>query len=135
MKRVSNSRNIGDIEYVIESLSIGDGKRSWTAHGANCTRSRHRFSAEAYDFTIEVVELRMIKSGRLSWHVMIVTEWWRSAEANVDIRTTKWLKVLRGKASDVTAWMRRCRESKLQPVGAPSSLKTTTRLVEEQTGG
>jgi hypothetical protein len=135
MKRVSNSRNIGDIEYVIEALSIGDGKRFWTAHGADCTRSRHRFSAQLYDFTIEVVELRMIKSGRLSWHVMIVTEWWRSAEANVDIRRTKWLKVLRGKATDVTAWMRRCRESKLQRVDAPSSLNSMSQPLEEYNNG
>jgi hypothetical protein len=89
MKRVSNSRNIGDIEFVIETLSVGDGKRSWTAHGVECTRDRHRFSGQAYDFTIEALELRMVRSGRISWRVLIVTEWWRSVDTDVEIRRTK----------------------------------------------
>jgi hypothetical protein len=62
---------------------------------------------------IEVVQLRLIKSGRTSWHAIIVTEWWHSANSEADIRNTKWLKVLSGKASDVTAWMRRSRALKV----------------------
>jgi hypothetical protein len=113
MKRVANSRTISDIEFVIDAPSLGDPKRSWTAHGVECTRDRHRFSGQLYDFTIEVVQLRMVKSGRTSWHVMIVTEWWRSGDSDKDIRNTKWLKVLSGKPSEVTAWMRRFRTLKV----------------------
>jgi hypothetical protein len=114
MKRIGNSRTISDIEFVIDAPSPGDAKSCWNAHGVECTRDRHRFSGQAYAFMIEVVQLRLIKSGRTSWHAMIVTEWWHSANSEVDIRNTKWLKVLTGKASDVTAWMRRCRALKVE---------------------
>ncbi len=114
MKRVGNSRTISDIEFVIDAPGLGDTRHAWTAHGAECTRNRHRFSGQTYDFTIEVVQLRMIKSGRTSWHVIIVTEWWRAVHSDSDIRCTKWLKVLAGKPSDVTTWMRRCRATKVE---------------------
>jgi hypothetical protein len=67
MKRVGNSRTISDIEFVIDAPSLGDPKRSWTPHGVECIRDRHRFSGQWYDFTIEVVQLRIVKSGRISW--------------------------------------------------------------------
>jgi hypothetical protein len=114
MKHVGNARTISDIEFVIEAPSVGDTRRAWTAHGVQCTRDRHRFSGQEYDFTIEVVQLRLMKSGRTSWHVVIVTEWWRAAHSDSDIRCTKWLKVLTGRASDVTAWMRRGRATKVE---------------------
>jgi hypothetical protein len=109
VKRVSNSRTIGEIEFIIGAPSVGDARRSWIAHGVECTRDRHRFSGRTYQFTIEVVELRLVKSGRMSWHAMIVTQWWRSGDEDTDLRSTKWLKVLRGRPSDVTAWMLSCR--------------------------
>lgn len=114
MKHVGNSRTISDIEFVIDASSLGDTRRAWAAHGAECVRDRHRFSGQTYDFTIEVVQLRMTKAGRTSWHVVIVTEWWRAAHSDSDIRCTKWLKVLAGKPADVTAWMRRCRATKVE---------------------
>jgi hypothetical protein len=114
MKRVGNSRTISDIEFVIDAPSLGDPKCSWSANGVECTRDRHRFSGQSYEFTIEVVQLRMVKSGRTSWHVVIVTEWWRSGASDTDIRNAKWLKVLSGKPSDVTAWMRRGRTLKVE---------------------
>jgi hypothetical protein len=113
MKRVGNSRAISDIEFVIDAPSLGDSKRSWTAHGVECTRNRHKFADHEYAFTLEVVQLRCIKSRRLAWHAMIVTEWWHLDDPDATIRNTKWLKVLSGKGSDVTAWMRRSRAMKV----------------------
>jgi hypothetical protein len=112
MKRVGNARTIADIEFVIDAPKAGDPRNSWNAHGVACTRDRHRFSGQTYSFTVEVVDLRFIAAGRTSWHVIIVNEWWRAGDADVNIRNTKWLKVLSGKAADVTAWMRRSRSMK-----------------------
>ncbi len=112
MKRVGNARTIADIEFVIDAPKLGDPRHCWTAYGVACTRDRHRFSGQTYSFTMEVVDLRLAMAGHTSWHVVIVTEWWRAGEGDVNIRNTKWLKVLSGKASDVTAWMRRSRALK-----------------------
>ena len=80
MKRIGNSRTIFDIEFVIDPPPPSDAKSFWNAHGVECTRDRHRFSGQTYAFTIEVVQLRLIKSGRVSWHAIIVTEWWHSSD-------------------------------------------------------
>jgi hypothetical protein len=125
MKRVGNSRAISDLEFVLEAPSIGDTRRAWTSHGAACVRDRHRFSGPSYEFTIEVVHVQLVKSGRTSWHVMIVTEWWRDAET--DIRSTKWLKVLRGKPSDISGWVRRCREQKVEKSTAAQPVQVVGR--------
>jgi hypothetical protein len=114
MKRVGNAQTISDIEFVIDAPSLSDPRRSWTAHGVECTRDRHRYSGSAYEFNIEIVELRRAKAGRASWRVLIVTEWWQAAGTKDVIRNSKWLKVLSGKASDVKAWMRSCRSLKLE---------------------
>jgi hypothetical protein len=114
MRRIGNLRTISDLEFVIDAPGLGEARSSWTAHGVECTRERHRFSGQIYAFVIDVVHLRLIKSGRTSWHAMVVTEWWHSANSDADIRNTKWLKVISGKPSDVTAWIRRCRALKLE---------------------
>lgn len=116
MQRVGNTRTIADIEFVIDAPRLGDSKQSWNVRGVACTRDRHRFSGQTYSFTIEILDLRHAVDGRTSWHVIIVNEWWRDGESDRNIRYTKWLKVLRGKASDVTAWMRRARAIKDEPL-------------------
>ena len=40
-----------------------------------------------------------------------MTELWRATDADVVIRESKWLKLIAGKPSDVTGWIRRCRAS------------------------
>jgi hypothetical protein len=121
MKRVGNADTIADIEYVIDALAIGDSRHSWTAYGVDCTRDRHRFSSQSYEFNVEVLDLRHSKGRHDAWRVLIVTEWWRATDTKAEIRSTKWLKVLSGKASDVTAWMRSCRSLKTEKaVGAAS---------------
>jgi hypothetical protein len=112
MKRVGNARTIADIEFVIDAPKAGDPRNSWNAHGVACTRDRHRFSGQTYSFTVEVVDIRLVAAGRISWHVIIVNEWWRAGDADMNIRNTKWLKVLSGKAADVIAWMRQSRSMK-----------------------
>jgi hypothetical protein len=117
MRRVGNAQTIADIEFVIDAPALGDPRRSWTVHGVECTRDRHRFAGQSYEFNIEVVELRRMKGSRLTWRVLIVTEWWHAAGG--EIRNSKWLKVLSGRASEVTAWMRSCRSLKVDSASGP----------------
>jgi hypothetical protein len=128
MKRVGNAQTIADIEFVIDAPILSDPRRSWTAHGVECTRDRHRYSGPDYEFSIEIVDLRRSKVGRApSWRVLIVTEWWQAAACKVEIRNTKWLKVLEGRASDVKAWMRTCRSAKLD--SATAARASTSSMV------
>jgi hypothetical protein len=109
MGRIDNSRTIADIEFVVDSARPGAESTAWRVHGVDCTRDRHRFSGQSYEFRIDVLQLRHAGTSRSSWHVAVVTEWWRSGAAQQDIRNTKWLKVVQGNASNVTAWIRRYR--------------------------
>jgi hypothetical protein len=119
MKRVGNAQTISDIEFVINAPALGDPRTSWSAHGVECTRNRHRYSGLDYEFNIEIVDLRQTRAGSTSWRVLIVTELWQTANTKSEIRNTKWLKVLNGKASDIKAWMRSCRSLKLDEVAGP----------------
>ncbi len=113
MKRVGNAQTISDIEFIIDSPAIGGLRHSWTAHGVECTRERHRYSGPDYEFNIEIINLRRLKAGRLAWWILIVSELWQTTDTKSEIRNTKWLKVLSGRASDVKAWMRSSRLLKL----------------------
>lgn len=113
MPRIGNARTIADIEFVIDAPSPGSEKTSWLSHGVECSRDRHRFSGQAYSFSIEVLHLRLAGNSRSGWHVVIVSELWRFEGAKAEPRGTKSLRVLRGKGADVVAWMRRCRDQKL----------------------
>ena len=113
MKRLGNAQTIADIEFVIDAPTLSDPRHSWTAYGVECTRDRHRYSGQAYEFNIEIVDIRRLKAGRTSWRVLVVTEWWRAEREKGEIRNTKWLKILSGKPSDVKAWMRSCRSQKV----------------------
>ena len=113
MKRVGNAQTIADIEFVIDPPVLSERRHSWTAWGVNCTRDLHRYSGQAYEFNIEVVDLRHSKAGGIAWRALIVTEWWKVDGERSEMRNSKWLKVLDGKSSDIKAWMRRCRSQKI----------------------
>jgi polyphosphate kinase 2 (PPK2 family) len=113
MKRIGNAQTISDIEFVIAAPALSDPRQSWTAYGVECTRDRHRYSGPAYEFNIQIVDLRKTKAGRIAWRVLIVTESWNAAGTKGEIHNTKWLKVLNGKAFDVKAWMTSCRSLKV----------------------
>jgi hypothetical protein len=121
MARIGNARTIADIEYVIEAPSPGSDVTAWLAHGVKCSRDRHRFSGQAYSFLFEVLDLRFEGPSRLQWHVVIVSEVWKFHDAKTDSRGAKSLRVLQGKPADVLAWMRRCREVKLEKRAHPPS--------------
>jgi hypothetical protein len=113
MKRVGNAQTIADIEFVVDAPTLSDPRHSWSAYGVECTRDRHRYSGQAYEFNIEIVDIRRLKAGRALWRILIVTEWWQAEGEKGEIRNAKWLKVLNGRASYVKAWTRSCRSRKV----------------------
>jgi hypothetical protein len=113
MKRVGNAQTIADIEFVIDPPVLSERRHSWTAWEVDCTRDLHRYSGQAHEFNIQVVDLRHNKAGRISWRALIITESWKADGERGEIRNSKWLKVLDGKTSDIKAWMRRCRSQKV----------------------
>ncbi len=112
MARLSNARTILDIEAIVTSSDRpGRNRHRWHVKGVECTRESHRYSGSTYAFTIDVLQLRHVRAGRTAWHAVLVTEWWRGAgETDIDMRAIRWLKLLAGKKSDVTAWVRANRD-------------------------
>lgn len=106
MQRLNNSRTIAEIEAIAGVSRTTYAERRWLVGDVECSRDSHRFSGPAYAFTVDILQLRRARPGR-PWHVMIATELWRGAgDTDRDIRGTKWLTVVSGKATDVTDWVR-----------------------------
>jgi hypothetical protein len=71
--RISNSRTIADIEYVIEPPRQGSDLAVWTACGIACRRDRHRYSGRDYSFSFELLNLHH-DARHKGWHVVIISE-------------------------------------------------------------
>jgi hypothetical protein len=111
MAQITNARTIREVEQILYAGSPHMEARSWTVAGVECRRDRHRYAGESYGFASEVVHLRFSEPGRPRWEVLIVGEWWTTRAPDASIRSVKWLKLLRGKASDLRDWIHRNRES------------------------
>jgi hypothetical protein len=114
MAKIAKNRVISDIEYIIDAPSAGIERHSWQVQGVECLRDRHRFSGQSYVFTIDVLQVRLVRAGHIVWRLLLVTEGWRVPDSDKVIRQAKWLKLIDGKTSDVTSWIQRCRMQKLQ---------------------
>lgn len=98
------------IESIVDSARPGLDAVSWRSHDVDCSRDRHRFVGQHYAFSIEALDLQLIRRGRPLWHLIVVTERWQeTGKTNSDLRTSKWLKLLAGKGADVVDWIRQCR--------------------------
>lgn len=111
MAQISNALTIREIELILYAANPHYDARSWTAAGVECRRDRHRYTGQGYGFMTEVLQLRCAESGRTPWVVLIVSERWSTGAPDTLIRGVKWLKLVRGKASDLRDWMRRHRSS------------------------
>jgi hypothetical protein len=109
MAKIANAITISEIEQILYAKNPHYEARFWNAEGVECRRDRHRYSGQAYVFTIEVLQLRFAQPGRSAWEVFIVNERWIAAAPETLIRGTKWLKLVSGKSSDVRDRIRRCR--------------------------
>lgn len=113
MKRLSNALRIADIEYVLDAPASVTGSASWVAHGVHCERHRHQYAGVDHAFTFDVVHLKY-QHGRKLWHAAIITESWRFPQIPNQPRTTKSIKLLQGRSSDILDWIRQARAAKLE---------------------
>jgi hypothetical protein len=109
MAKIANALTISEIEQILYAKNPHYETRSWNAEGVECRRDRHRYSGQAYEFPIDILQLRFTQPGRASWQVLIVTERWSAGVSKTLIRDAKWLKLVTGKSSDVHDWVRRSR--------------------------
>lgn len=119
MKRLSNALRIADIEYALDAPASVTGSASWMAHGVHCERHRHQYAGVEHAFTFDVVHLKY-RQGRKPWHAVIITEAWRFPQTSQQPRTTKSIKLLQGRSSDILDWMKHARATKLEEASARS---------------
>ena len=104
MLRLSRSRVISDIEFIINNPGPGLGQRKWTSKGAECSVDRHSFAGELYRFHVDILQVRVPATGAPKCKLLIVGEFWQGDDGE-SIHSTKWLKLLRGKPGDVLKWI------------------------------
>jgi len=102
--RLSRSRVISDIEFIINNPGPALGQRKWTSNGAECSVDRHSFSGEVYRFHVDILHVRLPATGPPKWKLLIVGEFWQAGDGE-SIHSTKWLKLLHGKPGDVLKWI------------------------------
>jgi hypothetical protein len=102
--RLSRSRVISDIEFIINTPGPALGQRKWTSKGAECSVDRHSFAGEVYSFHVDILQVRLSTTGSPKWKLLIIGEFWQSSEGE-SIHSTKWLKLLHGKPNDVLKWI------------------------------
>jgi hypothetical protein len=110
MLRLSRSKVINDIEFIVDRPIVGVGPLRWETKGVDCLAERHAYRGQMYSFDLDVMRVRSQGVARAKWELLIVTEYWRDA-ADENIHTTKWLKLRTGKAADVTKWIADHREA------------------------
>jgi hypothetical protein len=107
MRRLGNARTILEIEAIAAAARGGPQEFRWMAGGVECTRASHRHSGPDHSVTIDVLTLRHRGNGR-PWHLILVSELWRAGA--VDLRATRWLKLVAGRQQDVLSWLAECGE-------------------------
>lgn len=113
MAKIAKALTISEIEQILcvnnPCYETRPWNAVWNAEGVECRRDRHRYSGPAYEFTMEILQLRFAQPGRPSWQMLIGTERWPASPSKALTRDTKWVKLVTGKSSDVRDWLRRCR--------------------------
>jgi hypothetical protein len=111
--RLGNARTIADIGYVIDGPSIGSDIIKWNVFEVDCSINRHRFTGDSYSFAFEVLHVSHRSRTKLTWQIAIISESWQFKKVRGMPRTTKSLKLIAGRSSDVLGWLRRSRDIKL----------------------
>jgi hypothetical protein len=61
--RLSRSRVISDIEFIINTPNPALGQRKWTSKGAECSVDCHSFAGEVYSFHVDIRQVRLSTTG------------------------------------------------------------------------
>ncbi len=104
MLRLSRAKVINDLELIINRPGPARGQRKWTAKGAECSLERHSYAGDAYSFHADIVCIRIQAAPRTILELMLVCEFWQGGDGGT-IHTTKWLKQVTGKPTDVYKWI------------------------------
>lgn len=112
MLRLSRSKVISEIEFIVDRPIAGIGPLRWEKNGAECTAERYGYRGEFYSFDVEVMRVRSLGDARRKWELLIVTEHWRNAGGG-RMHVGKWLKLTNGNTSDVKRWIANNRETGL----------------------
>ncbi len=104
MLRLSRALVIQEIELLIDH-SVGHiGRHEWSVRGVDCRRERHSYSAPAYSFDLDILNVRAKGGAEGRWELFIIGEFWRSAD-RASMHSPKWLKLVAGKPTDVLKWL------------------------------
>lgn len=109
MLRLSRLRNINDIEVIVNNPGPVLGQRSWKARGVACLLERHVYLGANYSFHTNVLQITSEISGQSSWRALIISEFWEG-KLGETIHSTKWLKLMEGKSTDLLKWIKENRD-------------------------
>ena len=104
MLRLSRALVIQQLELLVDDSIGHTGRHEWSARGLDCRRERHSYSASAYSFDLDILNLRAKGGTDGRWELFIITEFWRSADGSI-MHSPKWLKLVAGKPPDVLQWI------------------------------
>jgi hypothetical protein len=107
--RLSRLRNINDIEAIVNNPGPVLGQRSWKARGVACLLERHVYLGANYSFHTNVLQITSEISGQSSWRALIISEFWEG-KLGETIHSTKWLKLMEGKSTDLLKWIKENRD-------------------------
>lgn len=108
MLRLSRLKNINDIEAILKSAAPSLGQRKWKAKNAECRLDRHVYLGEHYSIHKNVLDVSFSMHSA-SWRVLIVSEFWEDGKGQT-IHTSKWMKLLAGKSTDLLKWIQMHRD-------------------------
>ena len=111
---MGNAKMIAEIETLVGNHRATPEPLQWTVAEVECQRERHRYSNPKYAWTIDVLTIRRRRSGH-SFELMLTAEFWRAGA--VDLKSTKWLKILSGRPAEVTAWLAIARDAASKGMG------------------
>jgi hypothetical protein len=106
--RLSRHKNINDIEAILNSAGPALGQRGWKSREAECRLDRHVYLGEHYSIHKNVLDVSFHKHPAM-WRILIVTEFWEDGKGQT-IHTSKWLKLIEGKSSDLLKWIQTHRD-------------------------
>jgi len=105
MLRLSRALVIQEIELLIDDSMGHIAQHEWSVRGVDCRRERHSYSAPAYSFDLDILNVRAKGAADGRWELFIISEFWRSAD-RASIHSPKWLKLIAGKPTDVLKWIK-----------------------------
>jgi hypothetical protein len=91
-------------DLLVSSTNRGLKRSHWTHDGVEFERERHSAMGPRHGLTIEIFTLR--RTGRRSWSLMVVKEYWWAGEESKALKNLRWAKPTSGQRTDILTWLR-----------------------------